>query len=60
NKNKKSSSDLKINKCTGVSDDELEKLMTDAPEDLPKDINYAISHLKIFLEKRFPNKNHKN
>ncbi|MDY6400489.1 MAG: DciA family protein [Synergistales bacterium] len=60
NKNKKSLSDPKINKCTGVSDDELEKLMTDAPEDLPEDINYAISHLKIFLEKRFPNKNHKN
>lgn len=40
-----------------ISDDEVKKLMTDAPETLPEDINYAISHLKIFLEKKFPQKN---
>lgn len=40
-----------------ISDEEVKNLMKDAPETLPEDINYAISHLKIFLEKRFPAKN---
>jgi len=40
-----------------ITDEELKAKMEGAPESLPKDINHAISHLKIFLEKRFPRKN---
>ena len=43
--NKIHASDIKI------SEEEVKNLMAGAPETLPKDINYAISHLKIFLEK---------
>ena len=34
-----------------ISEEEVKNLMAGAPESLPKDINYAISHLKIFLDK---------
>ncbi|MBR2207243.1 MAG: DUF721 domain-containing protein [Synergistaceae bacterium] len=40
-----------------ITDEELNSKMKGAPESLPEDINHAISHLKIFLEKRFPKKN---
>jgi len=40
-----------------ITDEELEAKMAGAPETLPQEINKAISHLKIFLEKRFPRKN---
>ena len=40
-----------------ITDEELNEAMKGAPEDLPEDINRAISHLKIFLEKRFPQNN---
>jgi len=33
------------------------KTLPHSPESLPEEINQAISHLKIFLEKRFPRKN---
>lgn len=39
-----------------ISDDELNAAMEGAPETLPDEINRALSHLMIFLEKRF----HKN
>ena len=34
-----------------ISEDELTERMSGAPETLPEDINRAITHLKIFLEK---------
>ncbi|MBR1486011.1 MAG: DUF721 domain-containing protein [Synergistaceae bacterium] len=40
-----------------ITDEELKIKMQGAPETLPQEINRAISHLKIFLEKRFPKKN---
>lgn len=33
-----------------IPEEEVKKLMAGAPETLPEDINYAISHLKVFLE----------
>ena len=39
-----------------ISEEEVNKLMAGAPETLPEDINYSISHLKVFLEK-FKRKN---
>ncbi len=36
-----------------VDEEEVRQYMQGAPETLPEDINYAISHLKIFLEKKF-------
>ncbi len=38
-----------------ITDEEIKEQMKGAPETLSEDINYAISHLKIFLEKRFNN-----
>ena len=40
-----------------ITDEELKARMEGAPETLPEEINQAVSHLKIFLEKRFPQKN---
>ena len=37
-----------------IDDETVKKYMADAPETLPEDINYAISHLRVFFEKRFP------
>lgn len=36
-----------------VDEEEVIRDMQGAPETLPEDINYAVSHLKIFLEKKF-------
>ena len=49
-KHKKNFSEIKI------TDEELKNKMQGAPASLPVEINEAISHLKIFLEKRFPRK----
>lgn len=40
-----------------ITEEELRIKMQGAPESLPEEINQAVSHLKIFLEKRFPSKN---
>ena len=53
----KTSKRKKILPTVKITDEELNAKMQGAPETLPEDINYAISHLKIFLEKRFPQKN---
>ncbi len=34
-----------------VDEEHVKELMSDAPEDLPEDINYAISHLQALMEK---------
>ncbi len=37
-----------------VSEEKVRQYMQGAPDTLPEDINYAVSHLKVFLEQRFP------
>ena len=37
-----------------VDEDKVRQYMQGAPETLPEDINYAISHLRAYLEQRFP------
>lgn len=39
-----------------VDDETVKMYMSGAPEGLPEDINYSISHLRAFLDKRFHNK----
>lgn len=43
--------------CIKVDEEAVKEYMSDAPEGLPVEINYAISHLRVFLENRFPQKN---
>ena len=37
-----------------VGEEKVRQYMQGAPDTLPEDINYAISHLRAFLEQRFP------
>ena len=39
-----------------VDEDTVNEYMKNAPETLPEDINYSLSHLKAFLDKKFPHK----
>ena len=36
-----------------IDEETVKKYMSGAPENLPEDINYAVSHLMAFFEKRF-------
>ena len=42
---------IKRMKNVQVDEEHVKELMSDAPEDLPEDINYAISHLQALMEK---------
>ena len=37
-----------------VNEEKVRQYMQGAPDTLPEDINYALSHLRVFLEQRFP------
>ena len=37
-----------------VDEEKVRQYMQGAPDTLPEDINYALSHLRVFLEQRFP------
>lgn len=37
-----------------VDEEKVRQYMQGAPDTLPEDINYALSHLRAFLEQRFP------
>lgn len=39
-----------------ADEEKVKKYMCDAPDTLPEDINYAVSHLKAYLEERFERK----
>ena len=36
-----------------ISESEVKKYMAGAPDTLPEDINYALSHFKAFIDKKF-------
>ncbi len=44
-------------KTVQIDDEAVRRYMENAPETLPDDINYSVSHLKAFLDKKFSEKN---
>ena len=48
-----SSRKMKTSRDIAVKDEEVRQCMNGAPETLPEDINYALSHLRLYMERRF-------
>ena len=42
----------KITRSVKVDDEDVKKYMQGSPETLPEEINYSLSHLRAYLEKR--------
>ena len=43
-----------------VDEEKVNEYMKNAPETLPEDINFAISHLKVFLDAKFSDEDRRN